>query len=312
VSVDWRLWCELYRLSSSPIWQVDAHPNIQFLAAKVGVTPNTVWKRLTEWRRLGFIERHVFFPNPRLLGVGLEFSSVGIPSPAYRQAFLDKLDLVDGVIVAQSSHGAPTTIMTIADSPSSISRRREVIRAIPGVETLTHLFPVWLPSPTNQLRIKDYRLISALRTAPTASFAKLGSSLGVSARTFARRLKALRATYGLLTVRVEDFSRFPGAIAVLTIEIQPSVNSRTVAARIEKVAPDLLEVPSMSQPPYRPHTRLNYVGEFSNVSVLEDLSAEFSKIEGIAGVTSRFPGRERVYDNWFDNRIHQILNSPAD
>ena len=310
VPLDWDLFRELYSQSASPIWQAESHPNVQALARKIGVTPNTVWRRLGEWKRLGFLRGYVYIPNPRLLGVGMEVSDVVLEDPALRQKFLDRLEFVDGVFIAEVELGTPVSIMTIADSPPSRTRRQAMLRTFPGVADVKPRFQVWLPTPARGLRLNDYRLIAALRGSPDSAFARLAEKLGISARTFWRRFRQLKAEQSMLTCRIEDFSRYPGTVVVVSADIDPSVDSRGVASRISAASPEMLELPSFSRPPYASHKRPNYMIEVRNPSQVEEIQAEISQISGVVSIANRFPGFERIYGNWFDDRIHQILNSP--
>lgn len=309
MSLDWDLFRALYRLSDSPVWQVESHPDVRRLGSTIGVSANTVWRRLREWRTIGFLRAHVFFPNPRLFGLGFEYTRLLLSNPVDHLEIVDRLELVDGVVLASTEFGEAVYVTTIADSPSSRSRRLKLLASLPGVREVAAPQPVWLPTPTGSLRPSDFRLIAALRSSPDASFARLAGSLGMAGRTFARRFRALRTSSAMLTFREEDFSHFPSTVVILTLTLDSTVGSPAVARRAAEMFPDLLELPAMSRPPFAAHRFLSYLAETTNVSQIEGIGARLSQVGGVESVSSRLPGRERIYEGWIDNRIHEALNT---
>lgn len=279
------------------------------LAARAGVSANTAWKRLTEWKRSGFVSGHVFVPHPGLFGVGLEMVRIQLAQLSPRAELLERLDLVDGVFQADANVGGGVVAITISDSPDSRARRAKILAGLPGVERVDAISTVWLPSPTRSLKSADLRLIAALRERPNAPISRLAHLLGISARTFTRRFRRLRETFAMLSCRVEDFSRFPTSVAEVTFTLESAVNSRKVAAEVARKFPEALELPAASRPPYAAHDHLHYLTEFGNVSQVEEMVASFSKYPGVTGASTRYPGRERYYGSWIDNRIHQALRS---
>ncbi|HZY69519.1 MAG TPA: AsnC family transcriptional regulator [Thermoplasmata archaeon] len=309
MSLDWRLFCELRRLSASPVWQVESHPNIPKLAAKIRTSANTVWRRLKEWRRLGFLGPPVFLPNPRLFGLGFEFSQLVVSDPAARNELLDRLELVDGVVQASIDYGNVVSLVTVADSPTSRARRLKLLGDLPGVSRAETLFPLWLPTPTRSLRTSDVQLIDELRRSPEAPITQLGKALGVSGSTISRRFHRLRSTGAMLTYRIEDFSRFPSTVAVLELAVAHAIESRRAAEEIAKEFPDLLELTAMSRPPFASHKFLDFLAEVENVSQIAELEARLAKVASVTTVSNRLPGGERVYEGWILNRMHELLSA---
>ncbi|MFI5417639.1 MAG: hypothetical protein ACHQ2Y_01895 [Candidatus Lutacidiplasmatales archaeon] len=310
MSQDWELYRKLYRATDSPVWGAFPHPDLTTLAGELNTTRSTIWRRLKEWRRSGFVRGYETIPNPGLFGVGLLTNEVRLADPRSRQRFLDELELIDGVFLANFDLGPRTMVVSVADMSTSQARRRELIRRIPGVESVLPPNPVWLPTCRRQLSIGDWRLISALRESPESSVVDLAGFLGVSAKTFSRRYRALRESHALLSYRVEDFTRFPGTVATFLARLHDGVDSRETAVRFEESMPGLLEIAHIDRPPFSSHNVLAYSLFVSSAASMEEAEAAALEVPGVVGVRTIFMGGERAYRGWFDERINQAMHGP--
>lgn len=309
--LDWEVYRTLYRASDCPVWKAASHPDLVEIARATGSTKTTVWRRMREWRRVGFLIGHEILPHPALLGVGLNAFEVRLSDPKARVRFLNDLELIDGIFVANFSLGPRTMVLAIADSAASQTRRARLIERIPGVEEILPSRTVWLPPPPSRLATKAWRLISELRENPDDSFAHLAGRLGITPKTFSRRYQALRTSNAILTYRVEDFSKFPGTVATLQIGLAAGADSRAVARRVEERLPGLLELVFIDRRPYAPHDRLGYSTLVTTVSSVEAVEAEVLEVSNVSGVRTIFVGGERAYRGWFDERVSQILRAAS-
>lgn len=309
VGLDWELFRGLYRLSRSPIWQVDSHPDVHQLGSAIGVSPNTVWRTLRNWRRDGFLRAHVYFPNPRLFGLGFEFTRLAVSNAADHLKTIDRLELVDGLVVGTSEFGGVVHVIMVADSPPSRARRLRVLASLPGVTSVADPVSVWLPTPNRGLRLSDYRLIAAIRSNPDNSFSKLAPAVGLSGRTFSRRFRGLSTSAAVLTFREEDWSRFPSTVAILNLALDKATSSRAVAQQVAEMFPDFLELPALSRSPYAPHRFLSFLAEIANVSRVDAIEAKLGQIGSVESVSNRLPGQERIFEGWVENRMHEALNT---
>jgi DNA-binding Lrp family transcriptional regulator len=311
MSLDWEIYRALYRSSDCPVWKAESHPDPSRLGLQAGSSRGTVWRRLREWRRSGFIQGHEIIPHPALFGVGLTTYEVKLSDPKARQLFLDELELVDGVFIANFALGPRTMVISIADRPASQARRAELIGRIPGVDSVKPSREVWLPARPRSLTTKEWKLISALREAPDKPFSALARAVGVSAKTFSRKYQLLRQLNGILTYRVEDFSKFSGTVATFSVTLSSEEGSRAIARQIEDRLPGLLELVFIDRPPYSPNVRLGYSTFVASASSMETAEAAVYEIPGVSGVQTMFIGGERAYRGWFDERIHQVIHSSA-
>lgn len=311
MSLDWDLYRALYWATENPLWESVSHPNLATLAHEVGIGRNTVSRRLKEWRQLGFLRGYEFLPNPGLFGVGFLTIEVGHMNPGTPKEFLDQLENVDGVFRAFISVEDTTMIMCVADSRSSQQRRHALIAQLPGVESVGEPMPVWLPAPAGRLVASDWRFIAVLRESPDSPIAAQAARLGISTRTYSRRLRRLQAGHALLSVREVDFARFPRPVVRLIAELVSGSSARETADKISKRFPRILELASYRYPPHGHPERLGYAMEVENIPQVGDVEGELAQVPGIGRVRSTFPGSERPYRNWFDNRIEQVLKTEA-
>lgn len=310
-SLDWELYRELYRTGDDPFWSCWPHPDLGRLAKALGSTRTTIWRRLREWRRIGFIAGYEVVPNPLLMGVGLVMSEVQLSDARSRQGFLKELELIDGVFLANYDLGPRTVVVSVADLPASRARRAELIGRIPGVESVRTLSPVWIPPFRRRLSPKEWRFLATIRESPESSLLELSRSAGMSAKTFSRHYRAVREGKEILSYRVEDFSRFPGTIAMLVASLDPRVDPRGTAARISAEVPGLMEIASITSAPFAPQDRLGFCALLPSASSLEALEAAVQDVPGVQKVRTRFRGGERAYRGWFDERISQAVGTAA-
>lgn len=312
VSLDWRLLQALYAKTKSPAWEAVAYPDVAELARELEVTRNTIYRRLRLWRSRRFVRSYDFFPNPSLFGVGFLHYRVEGRFTKLQEEFLDRLESIEGVFVADESLGDPHGITAIADSQASQARRVRSLARLEGVSRVSSPTPVWLPHPAGRLRRADFQLIAVLRNAPDETFAALAAKLRISSQTFARRYNALRANHLLLVHRSVDFSRLPGTVAFLLVIVRNRAESRAISLEIRRRLPGLVEDVSLSRPPFGPFEKLNFGVQVDSASGLIEIESVISAVPGVVRVLRRFPRSVRSYPGWFDNRIEQVLRTPLD
>ncbi|HEV2173070.1 MAG TPA: hypothetical protein VGR71_05865 [Nitrospira sp.] len=311
-SLDWSLLRALYARTGNPAWEAIARPEITEIARELGVTRNAVYRRLQLWRSRGFLLKYDFFPNPNLFGVGLLHYRVERHFISEASSFLDDLESIEGVFVATESLGDPYGITAVADSQASQSRRVRLLSQQAGVARVGSPTPVWLPHCPRRPAKVDFQLIAAIRRSPDESSAALAAKLRISPQTFARRLEALRASHMLLVHRSVDFSRFPGTVAFLLIQVRSRAESRPISEEIRRRVPGLIEDVSLSRPPFAPFEKLNFGVHVESASELIAIEAQVSAVPGVVRILRRIPRVVRSYSGWFDNRLEQELRMPPE
>ncbi|MCI4324010.1 MAG: AsnC family transcriptional regulator [Thermoplasmata archaeon] len=271
------------------------------------MTRGTVWRRLLGLERTGFLKGYEVIPNPALLGVGLNSYNLSIPDARAQLRFLDALESVDGVLEAMVDLGPKAVVVTVADGPSSSSRREKMIARIDGVESMNRPVAVWLPDCTSNVSLERWRLISEFRRNPTSSWGTLARRLGVSPRTAANRCRSLQRGRHILGYLNENFEKFPGVVAGVVLTLNSGTESRAVAAAVQRLEPEALEIPSLTRSPRSQSPRLAFMRLVLRASDAQRGAAAFLGIPGVSRADTFFHGTMRFYRHWFDVRIIELL-----
>jgi DNA-binding Lrp family transcriptional regulator len=309
MSVDWEIFRSIYRAAPSPNWQAVARPDIPSIARSAKVSTNTVWRKLKDWRKIGFLAYYQYIPNPHLLGVGLEVVRVLHDSEVNRQLFLQRLGQVDGVFFAELSWGARTAVAMVADGSEGRAERIAALSSTRGVTSVAEPMSVWLPSPTRRFRRGEVQLIATLRKDPFASWADLARECRVPRSTVARRYHALRSANVMLTFRAENFSCFPTTVGLLGVSIASGYDPRELVREIQLRIPSALEVPSMWHPPYARGSRLGFAVECKNLWQLVVASADCGRVRGVRDVELRLHLAQLTFGGWFDRAVANLNSS---
>jgi DNA-binding Lrp family transcriptional regulator len=288
------------------MWGMYPHPPVGTIAERLGIARNSVWARFQSWQRSGFALGYEVFPNPRLLGLGVEALRVEVPKPEARSHFVDELELVDGVLLSQSEVSPFVVVVSIADSPESRARREKLLRRIDGVGQIKFRRTCWLPPAPAKIASKDWELIAVVRRQPTASMEQIARALRRSSKTVARDYKRLCTSRAMLSYRVDDFRNFPGTAAGLEIRTETGIDARAVASEVQRLFPDALELPVMDQPYQQPATYLAFELCLPAAAAVEQAVSQASAVKGVARVDIHFIGWDRAYRHWFDERLYEI------
>jgi DNA-binding Lrp family transcriptional regulator len=305
VSLDWRIYCQLYRQLDDPVWGMFPHPPVNAIAKSLGVARATVWRRLREWEKSGFVAGSEVFPNPRLLGVGLVGYRVIIPDTEARQAFAEELEQVDGVVFGVVNVGGSADIIAVSDLPASRARREERLRRISGVKSVDRGTQVWFPPCLRKVSPEDWRFINEVRRHPTWSVKQLADALDISTKTASKRYLALRTDRALLALPVEDFAKFNGVVAGGILILAPGAEAPRVRRAVEQRMPDALIVGSWGQDPAVPSPIVAFLQLVQKASDTEAAAA--LAIPGVARQETFYPGTARAYRHWFDARLFETL-----
>jgi len=307
MTLDWKIYRELYRQSDDPLWGMFPHPPIGQIAATLGVSKVTVWRRLGAMQKSGFLSGFDVMPNPTLLGVGLAAYRVNVPDRRARVRLLDELESVDGVMSAQLDFGRSAVLVAVADLPAAQSRRERLIQRIDGVEGLIRTGACWVPPCPSSIPADSWRFIWELRQHPTHTIEELAAALGISRKTASRRYSTLRAERAMLSQYLEDFTKYPGAVVGTILTLDAGTDPRTILPAARRLYPDALEPPSILLPPGKPRDRPGFLREVSSPASAEHEIAALLAIPGVATVESWLPGVSRAYRSWVDARMFEMM-----
>jgi DNA-binding Lrp family transcriptional regulator len=307
-SLDWELYRRLFLQSDHPIWGMFPNPPIRELATGLRVTTNTVWRRLSRWREIGFLQGYIILPHPQLLGVGLSEFTITLSDPAVTAKLLAELERVNGVLVATHDVGSIVRVIVVAEGEEAQQRRKESIRRLPGVLSLGPTRKAWLPSCGGSLSENDWSLLSALRKSPEASAVELAGRTGLAPKTISRHVTRLRVSHTMLSLRLEDWSLFPEVIARFRLRLGPGIEVIDVTRQFRKLVPSSLQLARLDSSPNGPSRELAFLAPLTTVSTIDDTVQAALSIPGVARVETGFRVREHAYPNWIDERI-ELLRS---
>lgn len=307
MTLDWRIYRELYRQSDDALWGMFPHPPVGRIAASLGVSKVTVWRRLVAMQRSGFLGVFDVLPNPALLGVGFAVYRVDIPDRRARRQFLDELELIDGVISVQLDFGRHALLETVTDLPASQARRERLIQRIAGVQAITLAGRCWLPACPAAIPPEAWRFIWELRQHPLWTLEKLAAELGTSRKTLSRRYAALRAQRAMLGLYAEDFTKYSGAVVGTMLTLDPGTDPRPVLQAVRRLYPEALEPRSVLLPPGQPRPQPGFLREVASPASAEHEITSLLAIPGVASVQSWLPGITRVYRHWIDARMFEMM-----
>jgi DNA-binding Lrp family transcriptional regulator len=307
MTLDWKIYRELYRQADDPLWGMFPHPPIGEIAEELGVSKVTVWRRLAAMEKSGFLSAMEVLPNPALLGVGLAVYRVDVPDRRARVQFLDELETVDGILSAQLDFGRSALLVAVTDLPASQTRRERLIRRLRGVEQLERIAGCWLPPCPASLPAEAWRFIWAIRQHPRWTLEQLAASLGITRKTASKRYRTLRSQHSILSQYLEDFTKYPGAVIGMLLTLEAGANVRGVLETVRRLYPDALEPPSLRLPPGELRPRPGFIWEVSSPSNAEHSIASVLAAPGVATVESWLPGITRVYPHWVDARMFETM-----
>ncbi|HEV8359724.1 MAG TPA: AsnC family transcriptional regulator [Candidatus Thermoplasmatota archaeon] len=208
------------------------------IARRLGGDPSTVRARVRAWEEAGFLAGHAIWPNPALFGAHLASGGLRVDDPRQKQAVLDALRDVEGIVGVQEYVGPWAGLGRVVENPEALERQLRLLARLPGVTEVTRPFAPRQPQPTIEPSPLDWRMLDALRRSPEATLQQLAGEVGISSKTFARRYDALVAGRAVWHVPSLDFTRYGGAtVAKFIVLLAPGIDPVAAAASFQERFP---------------------------------------------------------------------------
>jgi DNA-binding Lrp family transcriptional regulator len=245
------------------------------VAARVGVSEDTVRNRVKKLHGEGFLRAIPVGVNPRVFGFGTSFVFFedASPNPAATAAAVgDGMGVLWMVQYVGPCLGILLAHRDIADRDEAVQRLRPLAR--PGsLVVVDHTFPD-LPF---ELRPIDWRIVRVLTGDPRGGIAKVAEAAGVSARTVRRRLDRLVRAGALYVFPDLDVRALVGRVLVslAVFYTDPSTKPRDQAALLDRF--DASYVLTASPEP----TYSAYVFLLPNLAAAEELRAFATSLPGV-------------------------------
>ena len=201
------------------------------IARKLGVGDQTVRDRVKKMMLSGFLKPPPLFLNPDIIGRQVGALSFDLPPSANRAELVQRLEMMDGIIVVMSHVGGLLGVVFYYDE-RSMDRRIGFISRLVGLDKYTF---TQVPFPPFRLKLSktDWRIIQGLRGNTDRSYKGLANELGISERTVKRRLNRLIKGNGVYSFPSAD-PRFlsQAMLASLVIEYSADANREEVDRKI--------------------------------------------------------------------------------
>ena len=299
------------------MWWGSSDPRLSYreIAQRLRVDPTTVWNRFRTWRREGFLLGYSVVPNPTLFGIGLAGGSVRIDNPKAKEGFFRDLSSVEGAAFAVDQVGQWVVVMFVVESERGLRRSVAQTRRLDGVSEMEPCIPFRCPPTTMVPGSRDWQVLEALRTHPTAAVSECAGSIGMSSKAFARRCNALIADKAVWSIPRLDFGCYRGAtVARFLIWLDSKVETQRVLNRLVKTFPSFILLEDQSDIPdtgSRPMKLLSIFLQLSSTAEIEDVERSIRDVPGVVAAEVYFPRQNYVYDDWFVERIHSRIRMRA-
>ncbi|MGC2290185.1 MAG: winged helix-turn-helix transcriptional regulator [Thermoplasmata archaeon] len=281
------------------------------IAERVGISENGVRARLRSLAERGFLGPKSVTPNPSLFGVRVFVTELPVKEAGEAERVLRDLALVEGVIFARDvldEDDRKLRVHFVSDSDATTTRRAALLRRLsPTGQSRAPLQPYWIPPCGRELSPLDWRVLDAVWRRPDASIAEIGSTVGISLKTAARRFHQLIDSRACWWTPGPDLEEFP--LALVWVYLTDSEDRGTVAGKITKEAPTWMPVASdgLGLEPRTPSTLIAGLVPADAPAVLERLLRKLAGLSGVTKVRRTFALGSMSYPAWFAERIGDRL-----
>jgi DNA-binding Lrp family transcriptional regulator len=284
----------------------DPRRSPEFIAKRLGVSPATVRRRVTDWRARGFLVGYDVLPHPALLGGRLAARMLGFPNPVAQAKAVDALSLIDGVIQIEPARNSLLVVYYV-DSESQGERRLRQFQAIEGTKGVSPEMPFGFPPCERRMSRSDWRLVLALRRHPEASVSVLAEEVGQSTRTTSRRLDALLDTGAVIFDLVFQFSRFYQTLASLAVTVEPAERREAIDLQIRELFPQSIRAWGPEPPDDQRRTAVLYRWVTAPTAAeLDELTARAAHIPGVSKVFLWYGRATLPIQPWLNERIETV------
>jgi DNA-binding Lrp family transcriptional regulator len=280
------------------------------IAERVGISENGVRARLRSLSERGFLGPRSVTPNPSLFGARVFVAELPVKEAGEVERVLRDLALVDGVIFARDvldEDERKIRVHFVSDADSTTMRRAALLRRLSPTGELRAPQPYWLPSVDRELSPLDWRVLHSVWHEPDASIAEIGTRVGISLKTAARRFHQLIESKACWWTPGPNLEEFP--LALVWVYVKGPEDRGTVASKILKEAPTWMPAASdgLGLEPGSSSTLVAGLVPADAPAVLERLMRKFAGLPGVTKVRRTFALGSMSYPTWFADRIAERL-----
>jgi DNA-binding Lrp family transcriptional regulator len=280
------------------------------IAERVGISENGVRARLRGLTERGFLGPKAVIPNPSLFGAEVHTAEIPVKEAGEVERILRDLALVEGVVFARDvldEDERKIRVHFVSDSNSTTTRRAALLRRLSPTGQLHAPQPYWIPPCETELSPLDWRVLDAVWRHPDASIAEIGSAVGISLKTTARRFHQLIDSKACWWTPGPDLEEFP--LALVWVYVNGPEDRDSVAGKIAKEGPTWMPVASdgLGLEPGSSTTLIAGLVPADAPTVLERMLRKFVSLSGVTKVRRTFALGSMSYPEWFGDRITEHL-----
>lgn len=273
-----------------------------FLAAAVGVAPETVTERISRMEQDGVLVGYEVYPNVHHLGLGQTTFHLHV-DPDEKTRVKDALEPVEGIVGLYDFLGADLCVDICYRSDADLDRKLRLVAHLARQEGVVRFYDRALPAPVRPLTKLDWRILAALRGHGRLPPEDVADAVGVSAKTIRRRQSAMAAEGAFDTVAVVDLGRIPDLQVFNLVFFLRDAADAATTARIRSTFDDRFfyawQPPSLRFGSY-------HVTLFARTNAeVEALRRKASGIEGVERAEVMIPCGATWDGTWLDEAIRE-------
>lgn len=283
---------------------LDPRVSTSRIAKGVGVDRGTVARHLAAWKREGFLLDYALIPNPQLFGAGVGGTTLRVEDSRRKAEIFKDLGLIEGAFMALD-HFGPWVVFGVTNwSLPALSRLRQLLASLRGVDEVEECVPFPVPRPTVEPTPLDWRIIEVLRAAPMGSLAAAARKVGVNVRTLSRRYERLVRGKALWFTPVLDFSRYHRAVAPrVLVSAEGPARLPAIVRAVREGPGQLIWLETRVGIDGQESASLDAMVHCDALGVVEDVRQVLLATPGVRGVEVVLPTRLYLYPAWFDERV---------
>ncbi len=276
------------------------------IAEQVGISENGVRARLKSLAERGFVGPKAVIPNPSLFGVRLFVAELPVKEAREVERLLRDLALVEGVVFARDvldEDERKILVHFVSDTDSTAVRRAALLRRLSPTGQLRPPQPYRIPPCDHEMSPLDWRVLDAVWRRPDASIAEIGTAVGISLKTTARRYHLLIDSKACWWTPGPDVEEFP--LALVSVTVNGPADRDAVAGKISNLAATWMPVASdgLGLNPSASLTLISGLVPADAPAALERLLRRLADLPGVTKISRTFALGSMAYPTWFGDRI---------
>lgn len=288
----------LRELMSPHSLQWDIRTSLADVAAKVGVSEDTVRRRLQKLYDVGFIRHWELVVNPSLLGLTGAVVEMTVGDPSEKEALLRRVKRVDRVRWIFSYYNDGLATILFYEDEASLTRTLDLIAPASGELEVSD----WSVPPCRlRLSKTDWRLIWSLRHDPRKVYSAIAKELGVSTRTAVRRIGRMSKARAFFLNADLDVRRLRGVVPCdLRISCDDKVRKNEIRSFVLSEFENVVYTNEQAPDLY-------FVILCDTVAEVDDVEKQIRALAGVRRARARIQEEWVSVTRWMDHRLEQRL-----